>query len=517
MASEMHSLSTQLLVIGGGATGLGIAWDASLRGIKTVLVEKGDLGEGTSGRYHGLLHSGGRYVISDPISAADCSRENMILRGIAAPAIEDTGGYFVSTPADPHEFPDSWHSACQQTGVPAEEIPLSQLRQREPLLNPRISRAFQVRDGSLDSFDLSHLLAEGIRESGGKLLLRHVVTGFQLNKGHIQAAKIKSLRSAEKLTIRADFVINAAGPWAGEIAQFANIKLPLALGKGTMLAMASRLTDTVINRCKPPADGDIIVPIGTVCVLGTTDLPVDNPDNLHIHPWELDLLLSEADILIPGIHQRRVLRAWAGIRPLYMPGEDEGASTREITRAHRVLDHRDRDGIDNFISVIGGKLTTFRMMAEETVDLISHRFGNLTPCTTKTTPLPSQRRSKYHLAERLEHLSNEPSTQQDMVVCECELITRKQLQKALLSSDEPSLDDLRRDLRLGMGPCQAAYCGYRTAGLATEFERGDLTFLQSFIEERWKGIRPLAWGSSLRQMELMRRIYVELLQLSEGF
>ena len=74
----MTTRSTQLLVIGGGATGLGVAWDACLRGLSVTLVEQGDLGQGTSGRYHGLLHSGGRYVLSDPASAADCRRENAL-------------------------------------------------------------------------------------------------------------------------------------------------------------------------------------------------------------------------------------------------------------------------------------------------------------------------------------------------------------------------------------------------------------------------------------------------------
>src|SRR5258706_14571778 len=89
-------LSTEILVIGGGATGLGVAWDAALRGYKTLLVEKGDLAHGTSGRYHGLLHSGGRYVVRDPRSALDCYRENLILKRIMPSAIEDTGGGFAA-------------------------------------------------------------------------------------------------------------------------------------------------------------------------------------------------------------------------------------------------------------------------------------------------------------------------------------------------------------------------------------------------------------------------------------
>src|SRR3989304_10340495 len=94
----MPAFSTELLVIGGGATGLGVAWDACLRGIKVLLVDQSDLGQGTSGRYHGLLHSGGRYVISDPVSARDCAHENEILRRLAPSTIEDNVGGLVSPP-----------------------------------------------------------------------------------------------------------------------------------------------------------------------------------------------------------------------------------------------------------------------------------------------------------------------------------------------------------------------------------------------------------------------------------
>ena len=87
----MEKLSTDVLVIGGGATGAGVAWDAALRGLDVVLVERGDLATGTSGRFHGLLHSGGRYAVKDPDAADECARENIILRRIAADPIEDTG------------------------------------------------------------------------------------------------------------------------------------------------------------------------------------------------------------------------------------------------------------------------------------------------------------------------------------------------------------------------------------------------------------------------------------------
>jgi len=206
---DAATISTQLLVIGGGATGLGIAWDACLRGLKVILVEQGDLGQGTSGRYHGLLHSGGRYVLSDPRSASDCASENVILRRIVPQAIEDTGGLFVTTPADPPDFADIWISACADTGVAAEEIPVERALTLEPLLNPRISRAFRVGDGSLDSFDLLHWLARAVRDSGGQVLLRNRVEGFELSQGRVVAASVVDVQSGQSRRIGAEMVINS--------------------------------------------------------------------------------------------------------------------------------------------------------------------------------------------------------------------------------------------------------------------------------------------------------------------
>lgn len=514
MADSMNTLSTQLLVIGGGATGLGIAWDASLRGIKTVLIEKGDIGEGTSGRYHGLLHSGGRYVLSDPASARECARENLILRSIAAPAIEDCGGYFVSTPTDPIAYPDQWHAACTTADVLCEEIDTKELLQKEPLLNPRISRAFQVQDAALDSFDLAHLLLNGIRQAGGMVLLHHTVTAFQMGKDHIESVAILDSTTGKTQKIVADFVLNAAGPWAGQIAKLAKIQIPLALGKGSMLAMASRLTHAVVNRCKPPSDGDIIVPVGTVCIVGTTDARVDSPHDLTPESWEIDLLLAEGDILIPGISNHRVLRSWSGIRPLYAPEGETQVYDRTITRAHVTLDHRERDGIENIMSVFGGKLTTFRAMAEEAVDLVANRLGVVHRSSTFETALPAaERKIGYYLTQRLDAFDEHIYADDDMVICECEFVTSSQIRAALQTSTRPHLDDVRRKLRLGMGPCQAIFCGYRAAGQAAAMQSASPHLETDFLSERWRGLRPLSWGASLRQIEYLRRVSLELMAI----
>src|SRR5438477_10778844 len=96
----MGGLSTDVLVIGGGSTGAGVVRDAAMRGLSTVLVERGDLATGTTGRFHGLLHSGGRYVVKDPMAGRECYAENVVLRRIAASCIEDTGGLVGTSPID---------------------------------------------------------------------------------------------------------------------------------------------------------------------------------------------------------------------------------------------------------------------------------------------------------------------------------------------------------------------------------------------------------------------------------
>ena len=111
----MATLSTDVLVIGGGATGSGVAWDAALRGLDVVLVDRADLAEGTSGRFHGLLHSGGRYAVKDPRAAEECIGENRILRRIASDGIEDTGGFFVTTPWDDPAYADQFAQGCAAT------------------------------------------------------------------------------------------------------------------------------------------------------------------------------------------------------------------------------------------------------------------------------------------------------------------------------------------------------------------------------------------------------------------
>ena len=281
-----------------------------------------------------------------------------------------------------------------------------------------------------------------------------------------------------------------------------------------MIAMNLRWVNTIINRLRLPNDGDILVPVGTVSVIGTTSVNVERPDDDTIEAWEVSRLLDEGEALITGFREARALRAWAGVRPLYEPpGEDADAVGRGVKRTFSVIRHG-----PGLTSVVGGKLTTARLMAEQAVDDVCAGLGIAARCTTADEPLPGEPRARtYHyLGARLDAL--EHGGLGGSLICECELIGRRQLEEAIAAYPQvPSLDDLRRDLRLGMGPCQGGFCAVRAAGILREARdlpaEEAVGALRAFVAERFKGARPLLWGRHLRQFLLDEAIYRRTLGL----
>lgn len=570
----MQVLQTEILVIGGGATGTGVAWDAALRGFRTTLIEKRDLTHGTTGRYHGLLHSGGRYVVKDPESAVECIHENRILRRTHTHCIENTSGFFVVTPEDEGDYPDRFKAACDRLGIPCSEISVAEALRREPLLNPRISRVFEVPDGAADSFLATHATAQAARQAGAQILVYHELVQLWVEGSdgdrRVVGAEVLDTVTGRVVRIEADLVLNATGAWAGQIASAVGVDVKVLPGKGTMVATNRRLVNTVLNRCKMPGDGDILVPIHTVSVIGTTDERVADPERLRIEPWEVSYMLEEGDKLVPGLSRSRIVRAWAGVRPLYQEGYS--GESRNATRSFTLLDHKERDGLAGFLTITGGKWTTFRLMAEKTVDRACLHLGVDRPCTTADTPVPGIEQGHYWLGHRLHEVEEEHL--QGYLVCECEFVTRSMLENAARQNPTTTLDDLRRDIRLGMGPCQGGFCTYRAAGILHEIsaeghdrhdtlpgdddaDRWEVAYMQSprynrrgevmaeavlervpiddnmpvrspvidqrlpvanpnlllrdFLQERWKGVLPILWGRQLKQERLNELIYLSLM------
>lgn len=507
----MRKLAVDVVVIGGGSTGAGVVRDVAMRGYSTVLLERADLGQGTTGRFHGLLHSGGRYVVSDPLSATECAQENAILSRIQAGAVETTGGYFVTGPDDDPSFADKFLAGAAATGVPAQEITVAEALRNEPRLNRGIKRAIEVLDGTVDGWQLVWGAANSARHYGAQILTYHKVTKIDTVDGHVAAVHCTDLKNGEDVLIETGFVLNCAGPWAGQIAAMAGAHpVDVIPGRGIMVAMSHRLVNRVVNRCIYPADGDILVPVHTVSIIGTTDVKVDDPDNLAIEAKEVQQMFDAGEVLVPGFRKARALHAWAGARPLIKDNRVAATDTRHMSRGMAVIDHTTRDGLDGMLTIGGGKLTTYRLMAEHIVDAMCEKLGEKRVCRTADEDMPVTGAGHNYVVTHRLH-DREHDRLDDQIICECELMSRKMFTEALAEQPKGTFDDLRRQLRLGMGPCQGGFCSMRATGIALASEHIDIErateLLRLFLKNRWIGLWPILHGEQLRQTALDNWIF----------
>jgi glycerol-3-phosphate dehydrogenase len=502
-------IQTEVLIIGGGATGVGISRDLALRGIPSVLIEMGDFASGASGRNHGLFHSGGRYAVSDPEAARECISENRILRRIAPHCIEETKGLFISLPEDGIDFRERFIHACEEGGIRTTLLTRDEVLGLEPELNPNLLSAVEVPDGAIDPFALIFENAKEAEELGSKILLHTEGISLTLNKNEVKEVRVKDLLQGEEYTIAASYIINATGAWANQFLRLAGLHISMALSKGSMLITNRRLNHSVINRCRPPSDGDIIVPNHTVSILGTTSLRLEGAENYEVTPQEVSLLIQETSKMIPAIKEARLIRAYAGIRPLFQ--SEEKGNDRAISRGFVLIDHAKGDRIRNLITITGGKLMTYRLMAEKTSDLICKKMGMNQSCSTQLKPLPGANRPAGP-KERLKQFS----IMSEETLCDCELVSRKEVEECLEGGKLKCLQDILHRTRLAMGTCQGGFCVYRLFGVLHDMRMatGDSNkILRGFLEERWKGIRPILWGTALKEEELIESIYKGIFNL----
>lgn len=498
----------RVAVVGGGATGCGVARDLAMRGVEVTLIEFDDLGSGTSSRFHGMLQSGARYAVSDATYAAECMRERRIVAEIAPEAVEQTGGLFVSLPEDPPDFADRFAAGCEAAAIPVAELDPQKVMAEEPAISRGIVRAFSVPDATIHSWRLVNLLADDVQRRGGAVLTRHRVTGFDTGGGRVSAVRVAGNNGPER-RIEVDAVVNAAGPWSARIADMAGGGVELQLTKGSILVLAHRLVRRAVNRCRPPTNHDILVPTGTVSLFGTTSEVVNDPDTTRVRPAEIQELLEGAKPLIPAVRDLRMLRAWAGVRPLVKP--EIWPEDQPLPRRHAVIDHGEF-GVEGFLTVCGGSLTTHRSMAEDVSNHVCRRMGINQPCRTADTALAVKTVANGAVAGWRPAAGYEQIEQAGRArkpLCECEAVGVEAIQSLLRDHAIDSLHDVRRRLRVGFGPCQGSFCGSRLAELLAEnnpdFKAADE--LGRFWTERLKGVAHTAWGEQARQILLSDAIH----------
>ena len=234
----------------------------------------------------------------------------------------------------------------------------------------------------------------------------------------------------------------------------------------------------------------------------------------------------------------RILRTFAGSRPLYIP--PGGAVGRSASRGFAIVDHA-QDGLKGLFTIVGGKFTTYRLMAEKMCNQICAKLNNNTPCRTADEPLIEEvpqadidRAKKFFpsygvnlAATRLgverfkkvvERLESDPESRE--LVCECENVTRAEVEEICKDDTSFIVNDVRRRTRIGMGTCQGNFCALRAAAIFSDMgvepsAKDSLTRMKEFLQGRWKGIRPVLLGKTLRETEMTRSIYELSMNLTE--
>lgn len=395
LLEEMQAEPLDLLVIGGGITGAGIAWDAASRGLSVGLVEKGDYAGGTSSRSTKLIHGGLRYLKQLEIQLVkEVGRERALLyeraphlvlpRPMMLP-IYKGGTYGKLTSSIGLWLYD------RLAGVKREErrrmLSREETLEREPLLREKgLKGSGLYVEYRTDDARLTLEVMKTAFSLGAKTVNYAEAESFVYDGDRMTGARVRDRVTGEIYRIGAREVVNAAGPWVDELR-----KQDGSL-KGKRLHLTKGIHLVVSHECLPLGqpiyfdvpDGRMIfaIPRGRITYIGTTDTDYDGPiDSPKLTPQDRDYLLEGVNHIFPraGLTPEDVESGWAGLRPLI---HEEGKSPSELSRKDEIF-----QSPTGLITIAGGKLTGFRKMAERVVDLVCRRLERegrspFTPCRT---------------------------------------------------------------------------------------------------------------------------------------
>jgi glycerol-3-phosphate dehydrogenase len=404
----MSTEGVDVLVIGGGITGAGIALEAAARGYRVGLVEKGDFAGGTSSKSTKLVHGGIRYLPQFDFALV---QEALVERGRLmrnAPHLVRPLGFVLPLYAEnkrplgtPIAPPGGiGMSALLRAGLTLYDLMAGGLAiQRHRHIGARralelapalkaegLRDAFLYYDGQTDDTRLTLTVLRTAAKRGARLANYVEVVGFDLEAGEIRAARVRDFLSDEEFAIPARAVINATGAFAGQLEALAGVpRIAIAPAKGVHLTLprqALPVTDYAVVLPETP-DGRLlfIVPWNTRVILGTTDTKGGDLNRPAATEADVNYLLSTANAYLrTTLDRSQVISAWAGYRPLVSPANADSQATAKLSRNHVVA-----DGPGGMITVTGGKLTTYRRMAQDALDHLARRWKQ--PITHPTESL----------------------------------------------------------------------------------------------------------------------------------
>lgn len=386
--------SFDLIVVGGGINGAGIARDAAIRGLKTLVLDKGDFGAGTSNASSGFIHGGARYLTTNIQTTYHSCVDSGVIQRIAPHLLFRVPFLYPVTSRWKGLLVDSFFSAYDvfskyRNGRPHCWLSQPELHAVLPgICSDYVGAAtfdeWSVKAHRLVIANLLDAMAHGAELRSYTEVVR-VVVEHREGKQVATGVEVVNRLTGERATLSARLICNVTGPWSMNFAAQNKLRVPLRPAKGLHLVLPKRVTSFGVM-CTA-IDGRLIffLPHGDMTIVGTTDDDsFESPDHIRPHPDEVAYLREGVAHIYPAIVRETPTMTYWGVRPtLYGRGQMEDA----LSRAHKIFDHEKTDGVTGIVSLAGGKLATYRVMAEETTDVICNKLGRTVTCRTAVEPL----------------------------------------------------------------------------------------------------------------------------------
>ncbi len=520
-----------VIVIGGGVNGTGVARDLALRGLKVSLFERNDIAFGASGNSSGMIHGGPRYLTADPdVTHSSCLDSGHIQRiaphllfriPFLMPVFHGDGlaGRLALTAYDAFFSLYDRYQPLKH-GKPHVRLSSDDIARLEPGLVAHVRGGISFDEWGIDGARLCIANAVDAIERGAEVRVHTTVTEILRRDGRAYGVRFRDRVQGGVGQRTARLVVNATGAWAPITASLGGLAPEAARvrpGKGVHLFLDRRVTNYAIITSAVDGRQVFLLPWQNMSVLGTTDDDYyGDLDEVIANEDEVRYLFQAVESVFPSVRSARAIGTWGGVRPtLWGWGVNEDALSRE----HEIVDHK-AHGADGLYSMIGGKLASYRLFSEEMADIVARRLGVAVAGRTHVTPLPGgeQRVDPMRLvleggmeavtAKRLEYRHGSRSLhvlermQQDpreaAVVCPCEPVTEAEIRYVVQRELAANVDDVSRRTRLGLGACGGMRCAARCGRIVAEMTGGSpddgrrmaLAFLDSAAKRRICALGP---------------------------
>lgn len=535
-----------VIVVGGGVNGTGVARDLALRGLKVILFEKNDLAFGASGNNSGMIHGGARYLTDHPAVTESSCRDSGYIQRIAPfllfripflfPVPARARGSRVMLAALDAFFAFYDRYVPLKRGKKHTLLRPDDLRRLEPGLTGEYAGAVTFDEWGIDGARLCALNVVDACEHGAEAYVHHEVCELLRDPpeqgGAVRGVVARDLLTGARRKVTAKVVVNATGAWSPLTAGLAGPSdLRLRPGKGIHVVFDRRVSNYAVVAKAIDGRQIFVMPWQNISWIGTTDDDYfGDLDHVRATTDEVRYLMQGIERVLPDAAQARVIGTTVGVRPTL---HRWGVYEDELSREHEIVDHGEQDGAPNLLSMVGGKLASYRLFAEEAANGVAGRLGCHAPGRTHESPLPggeretdaralgerfgvpelAARRLVYRHGTRAElvlaRTSDRPSDRQ--VLCPCEPVLACEVRHVCQHEHARTLSDVARRTRLGMGPCGAMRCAHGAAQIVAA-ERDlpprvahDMT--RDFLTERYLSRLPGLDGVQVRQEELLAARY----------